>query len=109
VPIFTVPIGKILLLTNLAVFSSVAGDSFNGTFADIIAPPFALSTYRVRLAQERSAAAQTTASLNWQGSIVIPPEWTLRVVVTKAGAVELATVDCGTIGMLLPAANVQRV
>jgi len=59
--------------------------------------------------QSAALAANVISDLDWQGEIIVPPDWTVRAAVAyNAGAVNNET-RLSLFGILIPVANIQRI
>lgn len=106
-----VPEGRALILQHvLANFQPgpIAAPVQVSTLRRILVRPPNAGTTEVWLKEERNAlAAGVALSLDWQGSLLVPPRWFVQAYAEYNGGVanEL-TLNIG--GMLIPIGNVQR-
>lgn len=106
--IIQVPTGKVLLLQHVMNESSPgAGQNITNMLIDLLPPA---GTFTVRLkSDDTDRAANTFFSLDWQGSIIVPPEWFIRAQSNFNAAVAVNTVALQVAGAIIPVGNIQRV
>jgi hypothetical protein len=102
-----VPTGRALLLQAANVEATITGvEALQVLRIRLITPgtPFVFP-----LAIQFELAATGSDALNWSGSVIVPPGWSLDGFAQKSGAVSSILVQFTISGLLIPIGNIQRV
>lgn len=104
----SVPLDRALVVQSATVVGIPgAGQACTFLRMTVRAP---LGNQSIRLFQQGFAvAANVQQAINWQGSILIPPLWSLTVESVFDAGVAVNQIVGGIWGILIPVGNVQRV
>lgn len=106
--IFTIPQGQVLILLNAMCRGTPGGAQFVARTRIDVLPPAASNNFFLA-SDDTIGGAGLSLSVTWTGEVLIPATWQLRGVADfNAGAVA-NTIEFHFMGILIPAANIQRV
>lgn len=104
-----VPEGRVLLLQS-ACATQTPGAGQNITRLTLQVVGQVANAPAVLLATDSTiGAANDQSDINWSGSIIVPPGWTVRGSGAFSAGVAVNNVRLSYAGVLIPVANVQRV
>jgi len=108
---FTVPVGRMLLLTSACVFGLPgAGQSCNGVRVEVRPRDAALAVVIARWVPVTLPSPVTNPiTINFSGQVIVPADWTVVSLGDFTFAAANNTLDASLTGILLPIGNVQRV
>lgn len=104
----TVPDGRVLILESASVEAD-PGAAHACTRIRIVATTPVVNLDFVIAQATFAVTANLTQSLNWSGSLLIPPGWSVRMLGVFDAAVAANQIQGYSLGMLLPVGNIQRI
>jgi hypothetical protein len=106
---YTIPQGQVLLLQH-AGMQTAPGAAQNNTGQALVVKPTVATQPQVILDQTLAAlAAGVNGWFYWNGTILVPPTWSVRASATFNAGAAANTVILFLVGMLIPVGNLQRV
>jgi hypothetical protein len=107
--VYTVPIDRLLILQAFSFLATAgAAQTVNDVRIDIV-PRLSAEIVRVWSADSRYMSTGGVAGGNWTGSILVPPQYTLRANFLFNAGAAANFFDLGVHGLLIPVGNVQRI
>lgn len=104
-----VPDGRVLMLQSAVAQSAPGAAQFATRLTIQVVGPVNNVPAVLLKTDSVAKAANATSELSWEGSIIVPPGWTVRASCAYNAGAAVNTVVLNYCGILLPVANIQRV
>jgi hypothetical protein len=107
---FTVPNARAFLLQSAsAVANPGAAQAVTSIVVSVIRPDPDTTGARLSERDSAAAAANTSKTANWAGSILVPPGWRVIATANFDAGVAVNNLRLGIVGLFIPIGNIQRI